>query len=443
MTLRSPGATSDDTVGGGTAGIGTAGDGSAGVGTAGAVSGEGPVGVETVGVDEAARRLGVKRETVYAYTSRGLLRRHGSSTRRATRFGLADVEALAGRARRTDRSVAVDVVVQTELTALDPAGRLAYRGRDAVGLARHAGFERTAALLWGAADEGAGEPWRAGPDALCAVRAAVAPLADADPSTLLAVVVAVLRAGDPFRADRRPAAVRRAARTIVAAFVDGLPGAGRAADDRIASRLWAVLAPDDRRPGPRQLQALDAALVLLADHELAASTFAARVAASAWADPYAVVLAGLGPLGGALHGTAGTEVERRLRAFAAEAGDRELADWLADPAPAGFGHRVYRGRDPRADHLLGLLPGCAADDGAARAAAEVVRLAAERGLPAPNVDLGLAALTTAMGLRPGAAATVFALARTAGLVAHGLEEYPHRLRFRPRATYVGPAAPGR
>jgi citrate synthase len=317
----------------------------------------------TLGVAETARRLGVRRETVYAYTSRGLLARHPSSTRRATRFAAADVEALAGRARRTDRSVAVDVVVRTELTALDPAGRLAYRGRDAVELARHAGFERTAALLWGAGDDEPGEGWRADDDAVRAVRAAVAPLAPgADPSLLLPVVAAVLRTTDPFRADRRPVAVRRAARATVAAFVDGLPGAGRPVDDRVASRLWTVLAPDDRRPGPRQLHALDAALVLLADHELAASTFAARVAASAWADPYAVVLAGLGPLAGALHGTAGTEVERRLRAVAGEDGDTALAEWLADPTPAGFGHRVYRDRDPRADHLLSLLPGCAADD---------------------------------------------------------------------------------
>ncbi|MEV4423492.1 citrate/2-methylcitrate synthase, partial [Patulibacter sp. NPDC049589] len=105
--------------------------------------------------------------------------------------------------------------------------------------------------------------------------------------------------------------------------------------------------------------------------------------------------------------------------------------------PTACGHRVYRDRDPRADHLLALLPGCARDHGAAAATAEVVRLAADRGLPAPNVDLALAGLTTAMRLRPGSAATIFALARVVGLVAHGLEEYRHRLRFRPRATYVG------
>lgn len=392
---------------------------------------------ETLTVAEAARRLGVRRETVYAYVSRGLLERHPASTRRSTRFGRDAVERLAGRARRTDRSPAVEAVVDTELTLLDPAGRLAYRGRDAVDLARHAGLERVAALLWGDRHDG---PWRAPADVVTLVRAVVAPLDGvAAPAELLPVVVAALRAGDPLRGDRRPASVRRAARTIVAAVVDGLPRTGVPVDDRVAARLWCVLAEDDVPPGPAQLRALDAALVLLADHELAASTFAARVAASAWADPYGVVLTGLGPLGGALHGAASTEAERLLVTAAGPAGPaRALGELLAGGAPpAGFGHREYRDRDPRADHLLGVLAGCARDPAAAGAVADVVGLARDRGLPAPNVDLALAGLTTAMRLRPGSAATIFGLARVVGLVAHGLEEYRHRLRFRPRASYVG------
>jgi citrate synthase len=167
------------------------------------------------------------------------------------------------------------------------------------------------------------------------------------------------------------------------------------------------------------------------------------VAASAWADPYGVVLTGLGPLGGALHGAASTEAERLLVDAAGPGGAaRALGERLSgDGPPPGFGHRVYRDRDPRADHLLGLLAGCARDAGAAGAVADVVGIARGRGLPFPNVDLALAGLATSMRLRPGSAATIFALARTVGLVAHGLEEYRHRLRFRPRATYVGVAPP--
>jgi len=202
----------------------------------------------------------------------------------------------------------------------------------------------------------------------------------------------------------------------------------------VAERLWVALADGDARPRPEQVAALNAALILLADHELAASTFAARVAASAWAGPYRVILAGLGPLGGALHGGAGLAVEALLDEVAAGTDPGEALDarlGAAGPIP-GFGHRVYRDRDPRADHLLASL---SPDPFAAR----ILETAAARGLPAPNVDFALAALVRAHGLRPGSSATIFTVARLAGIVAHALEEYEHRLRFRPRASYVGPA----
>src|SRR6202000_467359 len=101
---------------------------------------------------------------------------------------------------------------------------------------------------------------------------------------------------------------------------------------------------------------VNAALILLADHELAASTFAARVAASAWADPYRVVLAGLGPLGGTLHGGAALAVEALLAEVdSPDAAFGVLDRRLSTGGVPGFGHRVYRDRDPRADALLGRL----------------------------------------------------------------------------------------
>jgi citrate synthase len=105
----------------------------------------------------------------------------------------------------------------------------------------------------------------------------------------------------------------------------------------------------------------------------------------------------------------------------------------------GFGHRVYRGRDPRAEQLLERLRAVADDEQALRTVETTLEAAASLDLPPPNVDFGLAALGYAMRLRPGSASTIFTVARIVGLVAHGLEEYPHRLRFRPRATYIGPA----
>jgi citrate synthase len=222
-------------------------------------------------------------------------------------------------------------------------------------------------------------------------------------------------------------------------MVDALPALGEPRDATIAARLWSRLS--DRRPAPAQLRALDAALVLLADHELAASTLAARVAASAWADPYLVILAGLSALGGVLHGAAGGQVEALLRAVDDPgAVPHALGALLStgDPLP-GFGHRVYRDRDPRADLLLELLRPAALDRDRLRAVDALLEAVALRGGPAPNVDLALGALTTTCRLIPGSAQAIFAVARCAGLVAHALEEYVHRLRFRPRAAYVGPA----
>jgi citrate synthase len=230
--------------------------------------------------------------------------------------------------------------------------------------------------------------------------------------------------------------------------------------------LWKALVIDDAKPRPEQVAALDAALILLADHDLAASTFAARIAASAWAGPYRVILAGLGPLGGALHGGAGPAVESLIDEVAggADPGAALDARLASGPVP-GFGHRVYRDRDPRADHLLarltpqrgrplspspdrgrpssaiGLRRSTAPGGAAVETAGALLDAAAERDMPAPNVDFALAALVRAHGLRPGSSATIFTVARIAGIVAHALEEYEHRLRFRPRASYVGPAPP--
>ena len=392
---------------------------------------------------EAARRLGVKRETLYAYVSRGLLERHPDSGHRASRFDADAVERLAARSRRGDRSAALEVVIETQLTAIDPAGRIAFRGHDALSLARYRSFEDVAGLLW---DGDPGAPWTLSDSDRSLIGALRIALAPTSPRAvdLIPVAVSALAPGDPARSDRRPEAVRRAGARICAGVLEMLDWTGTevpaGARRNAARRVWSALS-GGRSARPAQLSALDAALVLLADHELAASTFAARVAASAWADPYRVVLGGLGPLGGALHGAAPDAVHAMFAAIptpdqAFEALQSRLA--AAGGVP-GFGHRVYIDRDPRADHLLVRIPGVAVEVGAAETVTNVLASARALGLPAPNVDLALAALTYAMGLDLGAASAIFTVARIPGLLAHAIEEYPHRLRFRPRASYVGPA----
>lgn len=392
---------------------------------------------ELLTTTEAARRLGVKRETVYAYVSRGLLARAPASTHGRSLFDLAAVDALADGARHPNRSGAVEVTVRTELTALDPNGGLFYRGHDAVSLARHRSFEEVAGLLW---DANPGAPWRLEePDRrlLAAVRASLP--VDVVATNLIPVAIAALGAADLSASDRRRAIVLATARRLCAGAV-GILGADVTAPTRTAERLWRVLSGRDGKPVPHRVAAINAALVLMADHELSASALAARVAASAWADPYRVVLAGLGPLGGVLHGGASLAIGRIFTELdSPESAVRALEQLVAGGPVPGFGHRVYRDRDPRADHLLERIPLVAVDAARAQTVHALTDAARDLGLAAPNADFALAALSYAMDLRRDAPATVFTVARIVGLIAHALEEYPHRLRFRPRATYLGVA----
>jgi citrate synthase len=211
----------------------------------------------------------------------------------------------------------------------------------------------------------------------------------------------------------------------------------------IASRLWGKLAPGARDPA--LLRALDDAMVLLADHELAASTLAARAAASVRADPYAVVSAGLAVASGTLHAGASLDIELLL----AEAGRPERAARTVGERLRrgerirGFGHLVYKHGDPRASFLLECLreaAGAAPPAVAERleVAEAVLAAARRRRLPGPNVDFALATLASMAGMIAGAGEAVFVIARSAGWLAHALEEYQRGVPLRPRATYTGP-----
>ena len=237
-------------------------------------------------------------------------------------------------------------------------------------------------------------------------------------------------ATDPLRLQLDPAAVLAAGRNLIAAMVDALPappvaqpGARPARGDSIAERLWPKLC--DRRPAPDLLRALSAALVLLADHELAASTLAARTAASVRADPYAVVGTGLGAMSGALHGGASLGAETLIAA--ARGPDdvpRVVGELLrrGEKVP-GFGHFIYRGGDPRAIVLLDLVRRAAPKSGQLAVAEAVLAEVRQKSLPEPNIDLAIATLARVAGMITGAGEAIFAVARTAGWIAHALEAY--------------------
>ena len=432
---------------------------------------------------EAARRLGIKQATLYSYVSRGVLTRRraggsggtggssgsgggrgatGGGPGHGSLFDPGEVEELARRGRPRRPPGLAGLVIESGVTEI-AGDRLWFRGFDALDLARDWDFEDVCELLWlgqphPSRPQDAGE-WQATPAAVAAGTAAQAALpAGTYPLERLQVIVPALAAADPLRLQFDPPAVAAAGRGIIAGLVECLPPAGprtaagpaapagpaarpgdQAAAAGIPARLWPRLCPDD--PPPGLLDALRAALVLLADHELAASTLAARVAASVRADPYAVVATGLGAVGGALHGGASLGAETMLAAAPdAAAAPRVVGELLrrGERVP-GFGHFVYRSGDPRAGLLLAMVRRAVPASPQLAVVDAVLAEMHRRALPEPNIDFALAVLASCAGMIRGAGEAIFAVARTAGWLAHAVEEYTASTPLRPRAVYTGPA----
>lgn len=337
-------------------------------------------------------------------------------------------------------------------------GRLLYRGYDIHDLAEHSTFEEVVYLLWHgelptraqltALRRELGEA-RALPDG--ALRVLRVLPADADPIDALRTATSALGALDPDgRAPAVEAARRIAGRlvaqfpTVVAAFhrlrqgldpVAPTPTRGHAAD--FLAMLFG------REPEPELARAMDVALILHADHELNASTFAARVTAATLSDMYAAVTSAVGTLKGPLHGGANEDVMRVLQEIGRLERVREVvhAKLARKEKIPGFGHRVYRTEDPRVRHLRRLARdlGARASDltwfELTRALEATVR--EEKGLY-PNVDLYSAATYQAMGIPMDLFTSVFAVSRISGWTAHVLEQYGDNRLIRPRAEYIGP-----
>ncbi len=282
-------------------------------------------------------------------------------------------------------------------------------------------------------------PWPEDARAVASARRALAALPPGSPMPdWLRVAVAVLGACDRLRFDLRPAGALASARRLMAGTVAALSEtsvpAGRRARFRVARQLAGCVSP--RRLPAAAVQALDTTLTVMADHELAASTLAVRVAASFRADPYAAVLAGLGAMAGTWHGAASRRVEDTLTALAAPgADDSAVGRLLHEPHMVpGFGHPLYPDGDPR----VAVLRRAAAAGRAVPEADALVRVAREQGVPPPNVDFALAVVARAFRLTPGAGETLFTVARLAGWLAHAFEEYAQATTFRQRAVYTGP-----
>jgi len=393
---------------------------------------------------EAADALGVTRATLYAYTSRGQLRSDPVPGQpRERRYFREDIERLRDRkeARRDPAKAAArglhwgSPVLDSGITLIHE-GKLYYRGHDALKLAQHQTLEEVAELLWTsepAVAPAEGRLFRQPPVLSAGHLARLRPFAKDGPLSLLQTALPIGGALDLASYDLRPEAVRLTGARIVRLLTTAI--AGRHSDAPIHRALQAAWAPKHLAAG----DAIRKALVLCADHELNASTFVARCAASTGASPYDVVSAALATLKGHRHGGAA----ERLAALLAEIGTPErsravVANRLrrGESFP-GFGHPLYPAGDPRAALLLKTAES-AGNKTAWRFLSHVARAGSELLQARPNLDFGLVAITRAYGLPDHAPLILFALGRSVGWIAHAIEQYASSELIRPRARYIGP-----
>ena len=373
-------------------------------------------------MNEACALLGVRAQTVYAYVSRGKIEvmTDPADTRKSL-YRAEDVAALARRkeAGRKHETLAANTLfgaepsIPTALTAFF-RGRPYFRGQDVIELARSASLEEAAQLLWGAeqaVDFSCSAPpahLRAGVPGRVAAFTALGALAASGHSTR----------------GRRTRVLHIEGQSLVGQLADafGAASGGQPLHLRFA-KGW--------KQSAKVAQLLRTAMVLLVDHELTSSAFAARITASTGASLPACLLAGLTTLSGPLHGDASGRVQALFSEVERLGADQVLEHHLSTGLPlAGFGHHIYPDGDPRAAALLALTE-------PPQVIARFIEKATELTGLQPNIDVALAALMARHRLPHDAAFSLFATARSIGLLAHSLEQLEVSQVIRPRGRYVG------
>src|SRR6187402_1805258 len=360
-----------------------------------------------------------------------------------------------------------DVVAATSsICYLDgDRGVLAYYGHDIHDLAKGATFEEVCYLLWHGR-----LPNRAELGDLQSQLAAARPVSESilrlmkqlpasDGMDMLRTLTSALGQYDPEANDSSPQAqYRKAVRltaqmgSIVATYGRLQQGGGPIQPDPALSHAANFLYMlKGERPSALATHAFDVALTLHADHELNASTFAARVAAATLTDIYSAVVAAIGTLKGPLHGGANAEVMKMLLDLGENASGDRIDDFVKGKFArkekiSGFGHRVYKTEDPRATHLrqmskdLGRRAGHPAWWDMSQRIEALVK--SEKKL-FPNVDFYSASMYYTLGIPIDLYTPIFAVSRMSGWTAHALEQYSNNRLIRPRADYTGPEYPQR
>ncbi|MDP9901996.1 citrate synthase [Variovorax ginsengisoli] len=372
----------------------------------------------------ALELMQVRPQTLYASVSRGRIRaKPDPADPRRSLYHRDDVQRIATRARgrRSTEAVASETIrwgepVMASAVSTVAGGRLLYRGQDACALASYATLEEAAGVLWESESPSfvSATPTVSVPEGMQPLQAGL-------------VALASRAATDPPSRGRSPMVLKAEAADVIGTLADALLGPAPSRSMALHVRLAAAW----RRP--RAADDLRRALVLMADHELNASTFAARVTASTGASVAASLLTGLSALTGPLHGGASAAVQALVRHAIAVGTEAAVREWLAhDRARAAFGHPLYPAGDVRCS---ALLEGITLPDTFQELRAIGEKLVGE----AVNIDFALAAMAAVHRLPAHAPFTLFALARSVGWTAHVLEQQATGRLIRPRARYTGPA----
>lgn len=391
---------------------------------------------------EAAELLGVSPATLYAYVSRGRLHSTRGHDGRSRVYARSELEKLLGKRLRLPNELhATDSGFESSLTLVQN-GCLYYQGVSATTLAESHPFLSVAWLLWTGEPSGnlpaataAGPLWTDRHKELWPL------IKDLPPLARCQSLLALTEHEDLAPLDRRPVKVQRTGLRILHLLAAALTGKRPNSAATLADLIQGAWLPKEKDAA----RLINAALVLLADHDLNSHSLAARCAASAGASPYGVVMAGLGTLEGVRQGAVEEQVAALLREATAD-GDAAsvVANRLArgDDLP-GFGHDLYPEGDPRCSFLLNRLTHQRPGHPLLTMADRLAKAAEERLGLRPNVDFALAVLSGILGLPPGGMLGLLALGRTAGWIGHALEQYASGSQLRLHTRYVGrkPALP--
>ena len=406
---------------------------------------------------EACKLLSVKPQTLYAYVSRGLLR---AETRPGTtvHFYLrSELESLLARSRaRSGHGATAASAMRWGEPILDSAitnihnNMIFYRGFALNDLLRdHVGFENVAELLWSGELPSKQTTWPAESQNLRHSRTASQEV----DSGLYVARRLIFRISEEALSDTNgrdellDETLRRARHLILSLAIElfdininvSKGYKNRSIAEAIAESL-------NRGASPAAAAAVNAALIASADHELNASTFAARITASTGADLYSCMTAAMAAFSGRHHGLSPVDTYRFVKAAASDADPAKyISDFLNKGREIpGFGHHLYPNGDPRATILIEKARLMVEEiDGEGRQSQEfltdLIKAAKKLGMQPPNLDLGLVAIARALGLPDVGASSLFVLGRMAGWTAHIIEQRQQGFLLRPRARYVGRA----